>query len=98
MSMTYSEASNFLNAIKRLEKLEQSGELGENEQKMLDQARAKAPSAQKIVDSQNQIQEANQARMDTLSRYRGMQNAFGFTDELVGAISGADARDEFRAK
>lgn len=98
MSMTYSEASNFLNAIKRLEKLEQSGELGENEQKMLDQARAKAPSAQKIVDGQNQIQEANQARMDTLSRYRGMQNSFGFTDELVGAFSGADARDEFRAK
>ena len=99
MSMTYSEASNFLNAIKRLEEAVERGEkLGENEQKMLDQARAKAPSVQKIVDGHNQVQEANQARMDTLSRYRGMQNSFGFTDELVGAISGADARDEFRAK
>ena len=96
--MTYSEARNFLEAIKRLEALEAKGDLRPAEAKLLAEARNKAPKAQGIIDSENQIEQAQQAEMDTKSRYRGMQNPFGFTDELVGLFGGAEARDRYRAK
>lgn len=96
--MTYSEARNFLEAIKRLEALEAKGDLRPAEAKLLAEARNKAPKAQGIIDSKNKIEQALQAEMDTTSRYRGMQNPFGFTDELVGLFGGAEARDRYRAK
>lgn len=95
--MTYSEARNFLEAIKRLEILENEGKLRDAERKLLTEARKKASQAESIISSQSKIEQAQQAKIDTISRYRGMQNPFGFTDELVG-VFGADKRDKFREK
>jgi TolA-binding protein len=77
-NMTYAESSQILEAVKVLEALEASGEITSSEQSALDKFRNKAKSAE-------------QAKVETISTYRGAQAGatMNFADEIAGAYGAA---------
>ena len=76
--MTYAESSRILEAVKVLETLEASGEITSSEQSALDNFRKKSKSAE-------------QAKVETISTYRGAQAGatMNFADEIAGAYGAA---------
>ena len=77
-NMTYAEGSQILEAVKVLEALEASGEISPTEQSALDGFRDKRKPAQ-------------DARVETISTYRGMQAgaSLNLADEIAGAYGAA---------
>lgn len=78
-NMTYAESSQILEAVKVLEALEASGEISPTEQSALDGFRDKRKPAQ-------------DARVETISTYRGAQAgaSLNLADEIAGAYGAAN--------
>lgn len=74
--MTPARASDILNAVRVLEKLEKSGDITPRQQQALDTFRAQRPAAE-------------QEQIETAARYRGMASglALNFDDEIRGAAA-----------